>query len=298
MTSTPPGAQRGAVIAGHARPPTLAVAAVLRCSRQTAGPGRLAAGTQTPFACVRRFVKDGEMKTEYPVIIGGENFGCGSSREHAPVALGASGARVLAPSRAWRVGQRLGCRLQQRRPETGFSRTWDCLWASGLPGSPSALAALRPLCRRTAAGSQVVVAQSYARIFFRNCISTGELYPVETDVRLCDELATGQDVTVDMERDVLINHTTGKEYSLKPIGEVRGVVGAVAGRVQRASVRAGRSRSGSWRSVLVAGRCLRGVSHHERLACDCRGPLPCPSPQQNARRHCAGWPRDRCWWHL
>jgi len=71
-------------------------------------------------------------------------------------------------------------------------------------------------------GSEVVVAQSYARIFFRNCISTGELYPVETDVRLCDELATGQDVTVDMEKDVLINHTTGKEYSLKPIGEVRG----------------------------------------------------------------------------
>ena len=71
-------------------------------------------------------------------------------------------------------------------------------------------------------GSQVVVAQSYARIFFRNCISTGELYPVETDVRLCDELQTGQDVTVDMERDVLINHTTGKEYSLKPIGEVGG----------------------------------------------------------------------------
>jgi hypothetical protein len=34
------------------------------------------------------------MKTEYPIIIGGENFGCGSSREHAPVALGASGARA------------------------------------------------------------------------------------------------------------------------------------------------------------------------------------------------------------
>lgn len=41
-------------------------------------------------------------------------------------------------------------------------------------------------------------------------------------MRLCDELATGQDVTVDMEQDVLINHTTGKEYSLKPIGEVGG----------------------------------------------------------------------------
>lgn len=41
------------------------------------------------------------------------------------------------------------------------------------------------------AGSQVVVAESYARIFFRNCMSTGELYPVETDLRLCDELKTG-----------------------------------------------------------------------------------------------------------
>lgn len=51
------------------------------------------------------------MKTDYPVIIGGQNFGCGSSREHAPVALGASGATV-------------------------------------------------------------VVAESYARIFFRNCVST------------------------------------------------------------------------------------------------------------------------------
>jgi 3-isopropylmalate/(R)-2-methylmalate dehydratase small subunit len=41
------------------------------------------------------------------------------------------------------------------------------------------------------AGSQVVVAESYARIFFRNCMSTGELYPVETDLRVCDELNTG-----------------------------------------------------------------------------------------------------------
>jgi len=37
----------------------------------------------------------------------------------------------------------------------------------------------------------VVVAESYARIFFRNCMSTGELYPVETDLRLCEELNTG-----------------------------------------------------------------------------------------------------------
>lgn len=51
------------------------------------------------------------MKTEYPIVIAGDNFGCGSSREHAPVAMGASGTKV-------------------------------------------------------------VVAESYARIFFRNCVAT------------------------------------------------------------------------------------------------------------------------------
>ena len=41
-----------------------------------------------------RYIDDGKMKTEYPIVIGGENFGCGSSREHAPVALGASGGTL------------------------------------------------------------------------------------------------------------------------------------------------------------------------------------------------------------
>lgn len=31
---------------------------------------------------------------------------------------------------------------------------------------------------------------------------------------------TGEDVTVDMEKNVLINHTTGKEYALKELGDV------------------------------------------------------------------------------
>lgn len=33
-------------------------------------------------------------------------------------------------------------------------------------------------------------------------------------------LVAGEDVTVDMEKNVLINHTTGKEYQLKPLGDV------------------------------------------------------------------------------
>ena len=66
-----------------------------------------------------RYVEEGTTKPKYPIIIGGRNFGCGSSREHAPIALGA-------------------------------------------------------------AGCEVVVAESFARIFFRNCIATGELYPYES----------------------------------------------------------------------------------------------------------------------
>eukprot|EP00245_Coleochaete_scutata_P007876 TRINITY_DN23680_c0_g1_i1.p1 TRINITY_DN23680_c0_g1~~TRINITY_DN23680_c0_g1_i1.p1 ORF type:complete len:272 (+),score=43.00 TRINITY_DN23680_c0_g1_i1:55-870(+) len=112
-----------------------------------------------------RYIEEGEMKTKYPIMIGGNNFGCGSSREHAPVAMGAAGCKA-------------------------------------------------------------VVAPSFARIYFRNCVATGELYPVESEVRLCDQFTTGDEVTVDMEHDFVINHTTGKQYTLKPIGEAGPVIDA------------------------------------------------------------------------
>lgn len=112
-----------------------------------------------------QFVAEGAMKTQYPIIIAGENFGCGSSREHAPIALGASGV-------------------------------------------------------------EAVVAQSFARIFFRNCTATGELYPWESVDRLCEKFQTGQEVTIDFEQNQIINHTLGETYSLKPLGDVGPVIEA------------------------------------------------------------------------
>ena len=53
------------------------------------------------------------------------------------------------------------------------------------------------------------------------CCCSGELYPCETDVRLCEELETGDEVEVDMEADVLTVLASGKQHPLKPIGDVR-----------------------------------------------------------------------------
>ena len=110
-----------------------------------------------------RYVEEGSTKSKYPIIIGGRNFGCGSSREHAPIALGA-------------------------------------------------------------AGCQVVVAESFARIFFRNSIATGELYPYESTGPLSGVIKTGDIVEVDFDKDEV--RANGKTYPLKPLGEVKPVIDA------------------------------------------------------------------------
>jgi len=80
------------------------------------------------------------------IIVAGRNFGCGSSREHAPRAL-----------------------LQ--------------------------------------AGITCVIAESFARIFFRNSINVG-LLPVECRI----EAQEGDILTVDLDDGKIVNHTSGKEW--------------------------------------------------------------------------------------
>ncbi|GFQ07054.1 3-isopropylmalate dehydratase small subunit 3, partial [Phtheirospermum japonicum] len=75
-----------------------------------------------------------------------------------------------------------------------------------------------------ASGVVAVVAESYARIFFRNSVATGEVYPLESEGRLCEECRTGDVVTIvlgESDNCKLMNHTSGKDYRLA-IGD-RGV---------------------------------------------------------------------------
>jgi 3-isopropylmalate dehydratase small subunit len=84
------------------------------------------------------------------IIVAGENFGCGSSREHAPVAIKASGIAV-------------------------------------------------------------VVAASFARIFYRNAINTG--LPIVVCPEAAAEAEMGDRLRVDLSAGTVENLTKGKSYA-------------------------------------------------------------------------------------
>ncbi|KAJ4815257.1 3-isopropylmalate dehydratase small subunit 3 [Rhynchospora pubera] len=66
------------------------------------------------------FIQPGTDSTQYPIIIAGANFGCGSSREHAPVALGAAGVRAVVAESYARIS--LEILLQ---PERFIQSSWN-----------------------------------------------------------------------------------------------------------------------------------------------------------------------------
>jgi len=111
-------------------------------------------GTAEAFTC------------RFAVIVAGRNFGCGSSREHAPVAIAEVGVKA-------------------------------------------------------------VVAESYARIFFRNSVNAGLLVPLETPRRLIDgAVATGDEVELDVAAGTLRNVTRAQTHKLRPLGDAADIVAA------------------------------------------------------------------------
>ncbi|AEE97903.1 3-isopropylmalate dehydratase small subunit [Mahella australiensis] len=90
------------------------------------------------------------------VMVAGRNFGCGSSREHAPIAIKASGV--------------------------------SC-----------------------------VIAESFARIFYRNAINIG--LPILECPEAAREINDGDEVEVDVATGTITDITTGKTYKSQPFPE-------------------------------------------------------------------------------
>ena len=87
------------------------------------------------------------------ILVAEENFGCGSSREHAPISI-------------------------------------------------------------KAAGVSVVIAKSFARIFYRNSINIG--LPIMECPEAADAIAAGDEVHVDFDTGVITDKTTGQTFQAEP----------------------------------------------------------------------------------
>ena len=111
------------------------------------------------------FVEEEKFESEYTIIIGGKNFGCGSSREHAPACL-------------------------------------------------------------KIAGSQAIIATSYARIFYRNAVDGGFFIPFESSGKLVNNIRTGDNLTINVETGTLTNNSSNQTFKLQPLGEVAEIVKA------------------------------------------------------------------------
>ena len=111
------------------------------------------------------FVRANEFKSDYTIVIGGKNFGCGSSREHAPLAM-------------------------------------------------------------AEAGVQCVIAEFYARIFFRNSVNGGYLVPLESAERLVEKIRTDDELEVHLDEQYVLNKTQNQRHELKPLGDVLPIIEA------------------------------------------------------------------------
>lgn len=75
------------------------------------------------------------------------------------------------------------------------------------------------------AGIKAVVADSFARIFYRNCINNG-LFPIECP-GIADKIDSGDEIEIDVEKNVIKNITKNEVYQFKPISKfARDVINA------------------------------------------------------------------------
>ena len=77
-----------------------------------------------------------------------------------------------------------------------------------------------------AAGIKAVIAESYARIFFRNAVATGELYPMESEQVLVDSFKMGMQAEINVSAGTVTNLSENSVFKLKPLGAVGPVVEA------------------------------------------------------------------------
>jgi 3-isopropylmalate/(R)-2-methylmalate dehydratase small subunit len=73
---------------------------------------------------------------------------------------------------------------------------------------------------------RAVVAEFYARIFFRNSVNGGYLVPFESPHRLVEKVRTGDELEIRMDELVLINKTQNTRHELKPLGDVLPIIEA------------------------------------------------------------------------
>jgi 3-isopropylmalate/(R)-2-methylmalate dehydratase small subunit len=77
-----------------------------------------------------------------------------------------------------------------------------------------------------AAGIEVIVAKGYARIFFENCVATGEVIPATSMEYLADKFKTGDEVEVYVENGYIFNKTQKIKYEIEPLGYILPMVKA------------------------------------------------------------------------
>lgn len=96
------------------------------------------------------------------IIVGGDNFGCGSSREHAPLSIKASGVKLI-------------------------------------------------------------IAKTFARIFFRNAINIGLI--VIPSVEASENINDGDEIEVDLEKGYIKDITGGKTFKINPVPDfINGII--------------------------------------------------------------------------